>query len=34
MRGAIPIGGFCAMAGEDLDDDDAKKIPKKQKTSS
>lgn len=25
---AIPIGGFCAMAGEDLDDDDAKKIPK------
>ena len=24
----IPIGGFCALAGEDLDDDDAKKIPK------
>ena len=25
----IPIGGFCALAGEDLDDDDAKNIPKK-----
>ena len=25
---AIPIGGFCAMAGEDLDDDDAKKFLK------
>ena len=25
---AIPIGGFCQLAGEDLDDDDAKKIPK------
>lgn len=24
----IPIGGFCALAGEDLDDDDAKNIPK------
>ena len=25
---AIPIGGFCQLAGEDLDDDDAKKVPK------
>lgn len=25
---AIPIGGFCAMAGEDVEDDDLKKIPK------
>lgn len=25
---AIPIGGFCQMAGEDLDDDDLKKVPK------
>ena len=25
---AIPIGGFCQMAGEDLDDDKDKKIPK------
>lgn len=25
---AIPIGGFCQMAGEDLDDDDSKKVPK------
>lgn len=25
---AIPIGGFCQLAGEDLDDDDLKKIPK------
>ena len=25
---AIPLGGFCAMAGEDVDDDDVKKIPK------
>ncbi len=25
---AIPIGGFCMMAGEDLDDDDLKKVPK------
>ena len=28
---AIPIGGFCAMAGEDLDDDELKKIPKKKR---
>lgn len=28
---AIPIGGFCAMAGEDLDDDDEKKIPKEKR---
>ncbi|MBQ6324337.1 MAG: RIP metalloprotease RseP [Bacilli bacterium] len=28
---AIPIGGFCQMAGEDLDDDDLKKIPKKKR---
>ena len=25
---AIPIGGFCALAGEDVDDDDLKKVPK------
>lgn len=25
---AIPIGGFCQLAGEDLDDDDLKKVPK------
>lgn len=25
---AIPIGGFCSLAGEDLDSDDDKKIPK------
>lgn len=25
---AIPIGGFCQLAGEDLDTDDDKKIPK------
>lgn len=25
---AIPIGGFCQLAGEDLDDDDIKKVPK------
>ena len=24
---AIPIGGFCQLAGEDLDDDDDKKVP-------
>lgn len=24
----IPIGGFCAIAGEDVEDDDLKKIPK------
>lgn len=25
---AIPFGGFCQLAGEDLDEDDAKKVPK------
>ena len=25
---AIPIGGFCQLAGEDLDEDDARKVPK------
>ena len=25
---AIPIGGFCQLAGEDLDSDDSKKVPK------
>ncbi len=25
---AIPIGGYCQLAGEDLDEDDAKKVPK------
>lgn len=25
---AIPIGGFCQMAGEDLEDDDLEKVPK------
>ena len=25
---AIPIGGYCQLAGEDLDDDDKKKVPK------
>lgn len=24
---AIPIGGFCQLAGEDVDDDDLKKVP-------
>ena len=28
---AIPFGGFCSLAGEDLDADDAKKIPKKKR---
>ena len=28
---AIPIGGFCQLAGEDLDADDSKKIPKKRR---
>ena len=28
---AIPIGGFCQLAGEDLDADDAKRIPKSKK---
>lgn len=25
---AIPIGGYCQLAGEDLDEDDEKKVPK------
>ena len=25
---AIPIGGYCQLAGEDMDEDDAKKVPK------
>lgn len=28
---AIPIGGFCQLAGEDLDTDDDKKIPKEKR---
>ena len=24
---AIPIGGYCQLAGEDVDDDDLKKVP-------
>lgn len=28
---AIPIGGFCALAGEDVEDDDVKKVPKKRR---
>ena len=28
---AIPIGGFCSLAGEDLDEDDSKKVPKKRR---
>ena len=31
---AIPIGGFCQLAGEDLDDDDIKKVPKKKRLQS
>ncbi len=31
---AIPIGGFCQLAGEDLDDDDEKKIPKEKRLQS
>ena len=31
---AIPIGGFCQMAGEDMDDDDLKKIPKSKRLQS
>ena len=31
---AIPIGGFCQLAGEDLDDDDLKKVPKKRRLQS
>ena len=28
---AIPIGGFCAMAGEDVEGDELKKVPKKKR---
>lgn len=28
---AIPFGGFCSLAGEDLDEDDSKKVPKKRR---
>lgn len=28
---AIPIGGFCSMAGEDYDDEELKKVPKKRR---
>lgn len=31
---AIPIGGFCQMAGEDLDDDQDKKVPSNQRLQS
>ena len=31
---AIPIGGFCQLAGEDLDDDDLKKVPKSKRLQS
>ena len=31
---AIPIGGFCQLAGEDLEDDDLKKVPKKKRLQS
>ena len=31
---AIPIGGFCQMAGENLDDDDLEKIPKEKRLQS
>ena len=31
---AVPIGGFCQLAGEDLDDDDAKKVPKNRRLQS
>ncbi len=31
---AIPIGGFCQLAGEDLDDDDDKNVPKEQRLQS
>ena len=31
---AIPIGGYCQLAGEDLDDDDLKKVPKKRRLQS
>ena len=28
---AITIGGFCSMAGEDFDDEELKKVPKKRR---
>lgn len=28
---AVPIGGFCQLAGEDIDDDDIKKVPKEKR---
>ena len=31
---AVPIGGFCQLAGEDLDDDDLKKVPKNRRLQS
>ena len=31
---AIPIGGFCQLAGEDFEDDDLKKVPKKKRLQS
>lgn len=31
---AIPIGGFCQMAGEDMEDDDLKKVPKSKRLQS
>lgn len=31
---AIPIGGFCQLAGEDLDEDDEKKVPKNKRLQS
>ena len=31
---AIPIGGFCQMAGEDVEDDDLKKVPKSKRLQS
>ena len=31
---AIPIGGFCQMAGEDVEDDDLKKVPKNKRLQS
>ena len=31
---AIPIGGFCQLAGEDIEDDDLKKVPKKRRLQS
>lgn len=31
---AIPIGGFCQLAGEDLEDDDLKNVPKEKRLQS